>query len=110
MASFVASNPTINEEYPMYEDTKGLELRAEDVGTEIFPSADICHWSGTAPICKGKCEPSEIEYASSKCVDGVECVSGDKKYCCSQALYKHCYWDGTAPLCGGKCHGNYETV
>ena len=42
--------------------------------------------------------------------DGATCISGDKKFCCSQDLYEDCYWDGTAPLCGGECHGEYETV
>merc|ERR1711973_1005787 len=71
---------------------------------------ETCTWSGTSPICEGKCSKNEITLATSQCGDGAHCVSGDKKLCCTADLYKDCYWDGTAPVCSGECKGDYETV
>ena len=47
-----------------------------------------CTWRGTAPFCKGSCEPGEIGRASSSDGEGTypnfgaTCLSGLKAYCC----------------------------
>src|SRR6476646_7598475 len=42
-------------------------------------SADT--WRGTAPFCKGQCEPGEVEIRRSKSGNGGQCWSGTKALC-----------------------------
>merc|ERR1711990_582644 len=51
-------------------------------------TADVCTWSGTAPICEGQCPANTITLATSICGDGAVCIiDGEKKLCCNQDIY-----------------------
>jgi len=48
-------------------------------------------WRGTAPFCKGKCLPGEVQIQTSTTGNGGKCVTGKKVLCRNQA-----------PLCQGQ--------
>jgi chitinase len=49
---------------------------------------ETCTWRGTAPICKGRCQPGELGRSASTDGKGTypnfgaTCLSGVKAYCC----------------------------
>ncbi len=58
--------------------------------TTVAPNRD-CMWRGTAPFCKGECEPGEVRWATASSPEGAKpdelgfgatCASGRKFLCC----------------------------
>ncbi|KAI9553280.1 hypothetical protein GHT06_021176 [Daphnia sinensis] len=97
-------------------------------------SVEECYWSGTGPICDGKCRLGEASEPNKN--DRIGCITGKKKYCCKTSLMTNvtelappptlqrdketntstlspltkddCYWVGKSPNCEGSClEGDY---
>lgn len=96
-------------------------------------AVEDCYWSGTGPICDGKCRLGEASQPNKN--ERIGCITGKKKYCCktgtsltnvtesaptpprdketntsvlSPSTKDDCYWVGKSPNCEGSClEGDY---
>jgi len=86
-----------------------------------------CHWSGTAPVCKGRCEGEEKTIRSqdaANCTDdgtcktaadsvfGKNCWSGHKSWCCLGDTDRRISWAGRwiSEDTGSIMYCKYETT
>ncbi|XP_059352629.1 mucin-2-like [Daphnia carinata] len=123
--------PRIKSVAQLYRKTPAQILIRYQVNGANVSTTEDCYWSGTGPICDGKCRLGEVSEPHKN--ERIGCITGSKKYCCktgritsltnvtelaaqrdketstlSPSTTDDCYWVGKSPNCEGSClEGDY---